>query len=60
MALDYEDVMSRVETDLPFSYNDRDTILYALSVGMGRDPTDLKELLMEIRNICGIFISSIW
>ncbi len=33
MALIYDEVMAKVETDLPFSYTDRDTILYALSVG---------------------------
>ena len=44
MALDYENVMSKVETDLPFSYTDRDSILYALSIGVGRDPVDPKEL----------------
>ncbi len=44
MALDYDKIMSVVETDLPFSYTDADTMLYALSVGMGRDPVDAKEL----------------
>jgi acyl dehydratase len=44
MALDYDNVMSKVETDLPFTYTDTESILYALSVGMGRDPVDPKEL----------------
>lgn len=44
MALDYEKIIATVETDLPFSYSDRDSILYALSVGMGRDPLDAREL----------------
>jgi acyl dehydratase len=44
MALDYDNVMSKVETDLPFTYTDRESILYALSVGMGQDPVDAKEL----------------
>ncbi len=44
MALIYDEVMAKVETDLPFSYTDRDTILYALSVGMGADPVDQSEL----------------
>ena len=44
MALDYDNVMSKVETDLPFSYTDTESILYALSVGMGQDPVDPKEL----------------
>jgi acyl dehydratase len=44
MALDYDTLMSKVETDLPFSYTDADTMLYALSVGMGTDPLDKREL----------------
>jgi acyl dehydratase len=44
MALDYDTVMSKVETDLPFSYTDTETILYALGIGMARDPLDRKEL----------------
>ncbi|MEJ2256768.1 MAG: MaoC/PaaZ C-terminal domain-containing protein [Woeseiaceae bacterium] len=44
MALIYDEVMAKVETDLPFSYTDKDSILYALSVGMGRDPVDPREL----------------
>ena len=44
MALDYDTVMSKVETDLPFSYTDTETILYAIAVGMGRDPLDAREL----------------
>ena len=42
MALDYDELMSKVQTDLPFSYTDADTMLYALSVGMGNDPLDLR------------------
>ena len=44
MALDYDTLMSKVEIDLPFSYTDADTMLYALSVGMGTDPLDEREL----------------
>jgi len=44
MALDYDKLMSTVEIDLPFSYREADTMLYALSVGMGRDPLDRREL----------------
>ena len=44
MALNYEDLMSKVELDLPFSYTDADAMLYALSIGMGRDPMDAREL----------------
>jgi acyl dehydratase len=44
MALNYDELMSTVQTDLPFSYTDADTMLYALSIGMGNDPLDLREL----------------
>ena len=44
MALNYDEVMAQVEIDLPFSYTDKETILYALSVGMGKDPLDRREL----------------
>ena len=44
MALNYDEVMSKVELDLPFSYTDADSMLYALSIGMGRDPLDRQEL----------------
>ena len=44
MPIDYDNVMSKVETDLPFSYSDKDTMLYALSIGLGRDPLDANEL----------------
>src|SRR5210317_121354 len=44
MALNYDELMSTVQTDLPFSYTDADAMLYALSIGMGKDPLDLREL----------------
>ena len=44
MALDYDTLMAKVDTDLPFSYTDADSMLYALSVGMGRNPLDQGEL----------------
>lgn len=44
MALDYDTLMSTVETDLPFSYTDADAMLYALAVGMGTNPLDESEL----------------
>jgi len=44
MALNYEEVMSKSVSDLPFSYRDTETMLYALCVGMGRDPLNRKEL----------------
>jgi len=44
MPLDYEKLMATEVVDLPLRYDDSEAILYALSVGMGRDPLDLKEL----------------
>tara|TARA_R110000782_G_scaffold44739_4_gene99842 strand:- start:7 stop:864 length:858 start_codon:yes stop_codon:yes gene_type:complete len=44
MPLDYDKLMATEVVDLPLTYNDSEAILYALSVGMGRNPVDLKEL----------------
>ncbi len=44
MALNYDELMSKSQFDIPFSYSDRDTMLYALSIGLGRDPVNKKEL----------------
>ena len=44
MPLEYDKLLSTVENDLPFSYTDADTMLYALAIGMGRDPLDTREL----------------
>jgi acyl dehydratase len=44
MTLIYDELMATTVVDLPFSYTDTETILYALSVGLGRDPLDTKEL----------------
>ena len=44
MALDYDKLMATKVVDLPLTYDDSEAILYALGVGMGRDPLDLKEL----------------
>lgn len=44
MALNYDELMSKSVYDIPFSYTDIETMLYALSVGMGRDPLNRKEL----------------
>ena len=44
MPLDYDELMATEILDLPLSYTDTESILYALSIGMGRDPLDRKEL----------------
>ena len=45
MTLIYDELMATKVVDLPFSYSDTESILYALSVGLGRDPRNAKELL---------------
>jgi len=45
MTLIYDELMATKVVDLPFSYSDTESILYALSVGLGRDPRNPKELL---------------
>ena len=44
MALNYDELMSKSIYDIPFNYTDVETMLYALSIGMGRDPLNNKEL----------------
>lgn len=44
MAIDYDHLMSLKSEGERFSYGDRETMLYALGVGMGRDPLAAKEL----------------
>lgn len=44
MALNYDELMSKSIYDIPFSYTDTEAMLYALSIGMARDPLNAKEL----------------
>ena len=44
MALKYDDLMATSIVDLPFSYGDTETMLYAVSVGMGRNAVNPDEL----------------
>jgi len=44
MPLDVDALLANETRDIPFSYSDRDSILYALSVGMGRSLDDAKSL----------------
>lgn len=44
MALNYDELMATSIDDLKFSYGDTEAMLYAQSVGFGRDPVDRKEL----------------
>src|SRR5436305_7314164 len=48
--LDYDKIMQlRLEGE-PFRYTERDTMLYALGIGFGRDPTDARELPFVYEN----------
>jgi len=42
--IDYDKLMSLKREGERFSYTDRETLLYAISVGMGRNPLDADEL----------------
>jgi acyl dehydratase len=44
MALKYDELMARSVNDVAFNYTDADAMLYALAVGMGRDPMNEREL----------------
>jgi acyl dehydratase len=44
MAINYENLMASKATGQEFEYGDRETMLYALGVGFGRDPMNTKEL----------------
>ena len=44
MAIDYEKIMSLETKNQEFSYSDRETMLYGLGVGFGKDPLNNEEL----------------
>jgi len=44
VAIDYEKLMALQLSEKEFAYTTRDTMLYALGVGMGADPMDRNEL----------------
>jgi acyl dehydratase len=44
MSINHDDLMSRRTIGERFRYTDRETMLYALGIGMGRDPLDPREL----------------
>ena len=44
MPIDYQHLISLRSTGHTSRYSDRDTMLYALSIGMGRDPLAGTEL----------------
>ncbi len=44
MALNYDSLIATAETGIEAAYGDRETMLYAQSIGFGRDPLDRDEL----------------
>jgi acyl dehydratase len=50
MPIDYEDMMQSGATGLATRYDEKDVMLYALGVGMGRDPLDEQELPFVYEN----------
>jgi acyl dehydratase len=44
MTLNYDELLAASEDDLPLSYSDIETMLYAQSIGLGRNPVDRQEL----------------
>jgi len=44
MAINYDELMALKSEGVESSYSDRESLLYALGVGMGRDPMDEAEL----------------
>ena len=50
MALSYDQLMAASVIDLEHTYREADTMLYAQSVGLGRNPVDGKELAYVYEN----------
>jgi acyl dehydratase len=50
MTINYDEVMQLTSSGAPFSYTDRETMLYALGVGFGRDPLNAAELPFVYEN----------
>ncbi|MEM7006424.1 MAG: MaoC/PaaZ C-terminal domain-containing protein [Pseudomonadota bacterium] len=50
MPIDYEAAKALVSTDQAFSHADRDTMLYALGIGLGADPMNTEELPFVYEN----------
>jgi len=50
MPFSYDELISRNANDVQFSYTDTQMLLYNQSIGMGRDPDDMKELPFVYEN----------
>lgn len=51
MTLDYDSLMAAGCDDTPCNYSDKDSLLYALGVGFGNDPLDVKALAYVVETI---------
>ena len=43
-SISYDFLMAQSATDVAHAYTERDSMLYGMAVGMGRDPFDTREL----------------
>lgn len=50
MPIQYPEILSLASDDVPARYGDRETMLYALGIGMGADPMNDKELPFVYEN----------
>lgn len=50
MPINYDELMQAKSTGLTASYSERETMLYALGIGFGRDPMDERELPFVYEN----------
>src|ERR1700760_3138001 len=50
MPIDYDDMMQSGAAGLRARFDEKDVMLYALGVGMGRDPLDARELPFVYEN----------
>jgi acyl dehydratase len=50
LAINYDEIMQLKASGVPFSYRDRETMLYALGIGFGRDPLNEAELPFVYEN----------
>lgn len=50
MPINYDEVMQLTASGTPFCYTDRETMLYALGIGFGRDPLNTAELPFVYEN----------
>ena len=64
MPIDADELLNAAVADVPFSYTEKDAILYALGVGCGSDPQDIGQLayvsehagLRTLPTFAGMFI----